>query len=57
MDYAKLSSAVFNFVPEFATQFYGAVRPRDCQTVAAGLRDFIMPLLAIRNRKRGYASR
>jgi 5-dehydro-4-deoxyglucarate dehydratase len=46
---------VFNFVPEFATKFYAAVRRRDRETVAAGLRDFIMPLIAIRNRKRGYA--
>jgi len=49
------SSAVFNFVPEFSTKFYAAVRRRDRETVQAGLRDFIMPLLAIRNRKRGYA--
>jgi 5-dehydro-4-deoxyglucarate dehydratase len=42
-------------VPEFSTKFYAAVRRRDRETVQAGLRDFIMPLLAIRNRKRGYA--
>ena len=57
MGVTTCSSAVFNFVPEFVIQFYAAVRRRDRETVAAGLRDFIMPLIAIRNRKRGYASR
>jgi 5-dehydro-4-deoxyglucarate dehydratase len=55
MGVTTYSSAVFNFVPEFSTKFYAAVRRRDRATVQAGLRDFIMPLLAIRNRKRGYA--
>ena len=55
MGVTTYSSAVFNFVPEFATKFYAAVRRRDRETVQAGLRDFILPLIAIRNRKRGYA--
>jgi len=55
MGVTTYSSAVFNFVPHFSTKFYAAVRRRDRATVQAGLRDFIMPLLAIRNRKRGYA--
>jgi 5-dehydro-4-deoxyglucarate dehydratase len=42
-------------VPEFATNFYSAVRRRDHQAIQAGLRDFILPLIAIRNRKKGYA--
>jgi 5-dehydro-4-deoxyglucarate dehydratase len=49
------SSAVFNFVPEFATKFYAAVRRRDHKVIQAGLKDFILPLIAIRNRKKGYA--
>jgi 5-dehydro-4-deoxyglucarate dehydratase len=49
------SSALFNFVPEFATRFYAAVRQRDHETIHAGLKDFILPLIAIRNRKKGYA--
>jgi len=49
------SSAVFNFVPEFATRFYAAVRRRDHKVIHAGLKDFILPLIAIRNRKKGYA--
>jgi 5-dehydro-4-deoxyglucarate dehydratase len=55
MGVTTYSSAVFNFVPEFATAFYAAVRRQDRETVYAGLRDFILPLIAIRNRKKGYA--
>jgi 5-dehydro-4-deoxyglucarate dehydratase len=55
MGVTTYSSAVFNFVPEFATHFYAAVRRRDHQAIHAGLRDFILPLIAIRNRKKGYA--
>jgi 5-dehydro-4-deoxyglucarate dehydratase len=55
MGVTTYSSAVFNFVPEFATNFYAAVRRRDHQAIHAGLRDFILPLIAIRNRKKGYA--
>jgi 5-dehydro-4-deoxyglucarate dehydratase len=55
MGVTTYSSAVFNFVPEFATNFYAAVRRRDHQVIHAGLRDFILPLIAVRNRKKGYA--
>jgi 5-dehydro-4-deoxyglucarate dehydratase len=55
MGVTTYSSAVFNFVPEFATAFYAAVRRQDRDMVHAGLRDFILPLIAIRNRKKGYA--
>jgi 5-dehydro-4-deoxyglucarate dehydratase len=55
MGVTTYSSAVFNFVPGFATQFYAAVRRRDHQAIHAGLKDFILPLIAIRNRRRGYA--
>jgi 5-dehydro-4-deoxyglucarate dehydratase len=55
MGVTTYSSAVFNFVPEFAVKFYSAVRKRDRDAVHAGLRDFILPLIAIRNRKKGYA--
>jgi 5-dehydro-4-deoxyglucarate dehydratase len=55
MGVTTYSSAVFNFVPGFATQFYAAVRRRDHKAIHAGLKDFILPLIAIRNRKRGYA--
>jgi 5-dehydro-4-deoxyglucarate dehydratase len=55
MGVTTYSSAVFNFVPDFATNFYAAVRRRDHQTIHAGLGDFILPLIAIRNRKKGCA--
>jgi 5-dehydro-4-deoxyglucarate dehydratase len=55
MGVTTYSSAVFNFVPEFATAFYAAVRRQDREVVYAGLRDFILPLIAIRNRKKGFA--
>lgn len=55
MGVTTYSSAVFNFVPEFATQFYAAVRCRDHEIIQAGLKDFVLPLVAIRNRKKGYA--
>jgi 5-dehydro-4-deoxyglucarate dehydratase len=48
------SSAIFNFVPEFAQGFYQAVRARDHAMVMAGLRDFVLPYVAIRNRRKGY---
>jgi 5-dehydro-4-deoxyglucarate dehydratase len=55
MGVTTYSSAVFNFVPEFATGFYQAVRRRDHAAIHAGLKNFILPLIAIRNRKKGYA--
>ena len=55
MGVTTYSSAVFNFVPAFATAFYAAVRRRDHAAIQAGLKNFILPLIAIRNRKKGYA--
>jgi 5-dehydro-4-deoxyglucarate dehydratase len=55
MGVTTYSSAVFNFVPDFALKFFAAVRARDREAVAAGLRHFILPLVALRNRKKGYA--
>lgn len=49
------SSAMFNFVPEFALKFYAAVRSRDHQFIDGAIRDFVLPYLEIRDRKRGYA--
>lgn len=55
MGVTTYSSAVFNFVPKFATDFYAAVRRRDHTAINTGLKDFVLPLIAIRNRKKGYA--
>jgi 5-dehydro-4-deoxyglucarate dehydratase len=49
------SSAIFNFLPEWALGFYDAVRRRDRDTVYAELRRFVLPYIAIRSRKPGYA--
>jgi 5-dehydro-4-deoxyglucarate dehydratase len=49
------SSAIFNFLPRFAQAFYAAVRRRDRNTVSAMLRDFVLPYIAIRSRRKGYA--
>lgn len=49
------SSAIFNFMPEWALAFYNAVRAGDRATVMAGLRDFVLPYIDLRNSTRGYA--
>ncbi|MEU3901236.1 5-dehydro-4-deoxyglucarate dehydratase [Streptomyces sp. NPDC045251] len=49
------SSAVFNFVPEFALSFYDAVREHRREDVARMLNDFVLPYTEIRNRRSGYA--
>jgi 5-dehydro-4-deoxyglucarate dehydratase len=48
------SSAMFNFVPQFALDFYQAVRARDHETVYQALRDFVLPYIAIRDNQPGY---
>ncbi len=55
MGVTTYSSAIFNFLPRFALDFYAAVRRRDHAAVYAGLRDFVLPLIQIRNRRKGYA--
>jgi 5-dehydro-4-deoxyglucarate dehydratase len=49
------SSAIYNFVPEFALRFYAAVRAQDRTAVYGMLNDFVLPYLDIRDRSRGYA--
>jgi 5-dehydro-4-deoxyglucarate dehydratase len=49
------SSAIFNFLPEFAQSFYAAVRRRDREQVFTQLREFVLPYIEIRNHSRGYA--
>ncbi|QND54843.1 5-dehydro-4-deoxyglucarate dehydratase (plasmid) [Phyllobacterium sp. 628] len=49
------SSAVFNFVPELAQQFYQALRTGDQKTTDQILNNFFFPFVALRNRKKGYA--
>ncbi|MET0745248.1 MAG: 5-dehydro-4-deoxyglucarate dehydratase, partial [Microvirga sp.] len=49
------SSAVFNFIPRTALQFYEAVAGGDQETTARLLEEFFLPYIAIRNRVAGYA--
>jgi 5-dehydro-4-deoxyglucarate dehydratase len=49
------SSAVFNFIPRTALEFYQAVTTGDVATVDRLLKDFFFPYLKIRNRQPGYA--
>ncbi len=55
MGVTTYSSAIFNFLPDWALAFYKAVRARDRETVMTGLRDFVLPYIALRNRGKGYA--
>ena len=55
MGVTTYSSAVFNFVPELALRFYKAVRQRDANTVDALMKSFYLPLIELRDKKRGYA--
>lgn len=49
------SSAVFNFIPKTAIEFYEAIRTDDFATSERLIDDFFLPYLAIRNKKAGYA--
>ena len=49
------SSAVFNFIPKTAMQFYRAVSADDRATIDRLLGAFFMPYLEIRNQGAGYA--
>jgi 5-dehydro-4-deoxyglucarate dehydratase len=55
MGVTTYSSAIFNFLPNFAQSFYAAVRRRDHAEVYRGLREFVLPYIDIRNRRKGYA--
>ncbi|MGW3463878.1 5-dehydro-4-deoxyglucarate dehydratase [Streptomyces olivaceoviridis] len=49
------SSAIFNFLPDFALGFYTVVRERRHDAVIRMLTDFVLPYTEIRNRRPGYA--
>ncbi|MCR5879711.1 5-dehydro-4-deoxyglucarate dehydratase [Phenylobacterium sp. J367] len=55
MGVTTYSSAIYNFMPEWALRFYAAVRAQDRTTVIQMLSDFVLPYIAIRNRGKGYA--
>ncbi|MDF3305398.1 5-dehydro-4-deoxyglucarate dehydratase [Rhodococcus sp. T2V] len=49
------SSAIYNFVPQFALDFYNALRSGDNAFVVNALNEFVIPYCNLRNRKAGYA--
>ncbi|HZP19138.1 MAG TPA: 5-dehydro-4-deoxyglucarate dehydratase [Bauldia sp.] len=49
------TSAVFSFLPELATRYFEALKDGDRATVERLLAEFYLPLVRIRNRRRGYA--
>ncbi len=49
------SSAIFNFIPKTAVQFYEALAANDDATMGRLLDTFFLPYLEIRNRRPGYA--
>jgi 5-dehydro-4-deoxyglucarate dehydratase len=55
MGVTTYSSAIFNFLPQFAQDFYAAVCRHDHHEVFKQLRDFVLPYIDIRNRRKGYA--
>src|SRR6185312_6180346 len=55
MGVTTYSSAIFNFLPDWALRFYRAVRKRDHATVLREVDAFVTPYIGIRNRGRGYA--
>ena len=55
MGVTTYSSAIFNFMPEWALGFYDAVRARDRAKVLKGLKQFVLPYIAIRDENKGYA--
>ena len=55
MGVTTYSSAIYNFMPEWALSFYDAVRAKDHAKVMKGLTEFVLPYIAIRNEAKGYA--
>jgi 5-dehydro-4-deoxyglucarate dehydratase len=49
------SSAIFNFVPRTAIEFYNAYASGDTATTGRLIKDFFLPYLDIRNQGEGYA--
>jgi 5-dehydro-4-deoxyglucarate dehydratase len=49
------SSAVFNFIPEIALEFYDALQGGNRAETSRILKEFFFPYAKIRNRKKGYA--
>jgi len=53
--FTTYSSAVFNFVPQTAMQFFNALRVGDRATTDRLLSSLFLPYVSLRNRRKGYA--
>jgi len=53
--FTTYSSAVFNFVPGLAVEFYKALRAGERASCERILNDFFYPFMGIRSRRKGYA--
>ncbi|MHA6262540.1 5-dehydro-4-deoxyglucarate dehydratase [Arenibacterium sp. CAU 1754] len=53
--FTTYSSAVFNFVPDLALDFYRALRGGDRARCEFILKEFFYPFMTIRDRQKGYA--
>ena len=53
--FTTYSSAVFNFVPKTAMQFFNALRVGEHSTTDRLLRSLFLPYVSLRNRRKGYA--
>jgi 5-dehydro-4-deoxyglucarate dehydratase len=49
------SSAIFNFLPEYAQHFFASIHSGDHAFTHEAVRSFFVPYLALRNQRRGYA--
>ena len=49
------SSAIFNFLPEYAQRFFAALHSSDNAFTHEAMCSFFIPYLALRNQRRGYA--
>lgn len=49
------SSAIFNFLPEYAQRFFASLHSGDDTFTHEAMRSFFIPYLALRNQRRGYA--
>jgi len=49
------SSAIFNFLPEYAQRFFASLQSDDHAFTHEALRSFFIPYLGLRNQRRGYA--
>lgn len=55
MGFQTYSSAIFNFLPQFAQEFYRAAVRGDLDEVEQRMNGFVQPLVELRRRGRGYA--